>query len=174
MARYRSRGYRRQVRRKFVWNRVWGTLSPTNQATSITGVDLLQDFRNTPGASTVGSTVMRIRGLLVPTGIDTVPNAASTFGFLIDSANEDPASGSNMPVNRPEEDWLGWLPWNANLGTVPSEPGTWNSAASPWAVDIKAARKLEEVGQTLWMFMDRPTQGTYNVYYNLSIGLKLP
>lgn len=174
MARRRSRGFARQQRRKFVWNRVWGTLSPSSDPATPIGVDLLADFRNTAGASTIGATVMRVRGLISPTGQGTVPNAASTHGFLIDSVNEDPLERDNMPVNRPEEDWLGWLPWNASLGTVPSEPATWNAQGSPWAVDIKAARKLEEVGQTLWMFMDAPTEGQYFVYYNLSIGLKLP
>ena len=44
----------------------------------------------------------------------------------------------------------------------------------PYAVDIKAQRKLEELNQTLWMFFTPPGEGVITYNWDLSIGLKLP
>ena len=51
---------------------------------------------------------------------------------------------------------------------------TWNAQASPYAVDIKAQRKLEELNQTLWMFFTPRGKGVITYNWDLSIGLKLP
>lgn len=175
MARRARRGFNRQMRRKFVWNRFTGSfITGIDGQTNPVGVDLLRDFRETAGASTVGATIMRIRGIIVPTaGGENNPVDGGAYGFLIDSVNEDSVDTRNAPHQRPEEDWLGWLPWSAPLSSVQTDPATWNHS-NDWQVDIKAARKLEELGQTLWMFADRPTAGAVNTYFDLSIGMKLP
>lgn len=170
MARRRSRGFARQVRRKFVWNRNFGATGPGQ-----TGVDLLAPFRDQPGATHLGATVMRVRGYIVPgDAFQTVGNAGN-IGMRIDSWNEPFDDVGNQPINMPDEDWLAWLPWTT--GSVPAAVPlhvTWNQEASPWTVDVKAARKLEELNQTLWLFFDQNGGGDRTLYYNLSVGLKLP
>lgn len=168
MARRSSRrGFNRQVRRKFVWDRVFGAVPTTAY-----GVDLLAPFRGQPGATHLGATIMRIRGYIYPDSVSDTQ--LGTIGFRIDSWNEDPADVDNSPSLQPDEDWMGWLPFNKPPGVPETFPATWNAQASPWAVDIKSNRKLEELNQTLWMFVDQPAGNENNYSYNLSIGLKLP
>lgn len=168
--RRRSRGFSRQVRRKFVWNRAIGATTGGD-----VGVDLLAPFRAQPGATHLGATIMRVRGYIVPSdAFQTVGNAGN-MGMRIDSWNEDPVEPDNQPILQPDEDWLAWLPWTT--GSVPAAVPlhvTWNQEASPWTVDVKAARKLEELNQTLWLFTDQTGGADRVLYYNLSVGLKLP
>lgn len=168
MARRRnSRGFNRQVRRKFVWDRTFGSV-PVGTGGPF-GVDLLANFRAQPGATHLGATVTRIRGMIIPS---VTPPVGGVVGFRIDSWNEDILDPDNAPTEQPDEDWLGWLPWQVNADSV-QEAATWNPDASMWAVDIKSQRKLEELNQTLWMLFTAPSVGTITYSYNLSVGLKL-
>ena len=176
MARRRGRGFRRQVQRKFVWDRTFGFL-PTTSAGPF-GVDLLAGFRGQPGATHLGATVTRIRGVIYPeisTGLEGA-FLLGRIGFRIDSWNEDPAELTNQPQEQPDEDWMGWLPYFIDGSQTPNSPNvaTWNSQANAWAVDIKSQRKLEELNQTLWMFVSAPGADAINYNYDLSVGLKLP
>ena len=71
---------------------------------------------------------------------------------------------------------MGWLPYfhYRPVGADLRSEITWNAQASPYAVDIKAQRKLEELNQTLWMFFTPPGEGVITCNWDLSIGLKLP
>ena len=72
---------------------------------------------------------------------------------------------------------MGWLPYFIDGSQTPNSPNvaTWNSQANAWAVDIKSQRKLEELNQTLWMFVSAPPGAdAINYNYDLSVGLKLP
>ena len=177
MARRRGRGFRRQVQRKFVWDRTFGFL-PTTSAGPF-GVDLLAGFRGQPGATHLGATVTRIRGVIYPELSTPLEGAflLGRIGFRIDSWNEDPAELTNQPQEQPDEDWMGWLPYFIDGSQTPNSPNvaTWNSQANAWAVDIKSQRKLEELNQTLWMFVSAPPGAdAINYNYDLSVGLKLP
>lgn len=162
-----SRGFTRQVRRKFVWDRTFGTIAPPN-----TGVDLLAGFRAQPGGTHLGATITRIRGYIIPSEALSTTAGAGVLGMRIDSWNEDPAEPDNQPVNQPDEDWLAWLPWNVGTGTLRMAT-SWNENASLWTVDVKSQRKLEELNQTLWLFGDQTGGADRTYFYNLSIGLKL-
>lgn len=172
MARRRgSRGFARQVRRKFVWDRTFGNLVVSESGAL--GVDLLAAFRDQPGATHLGATITRIRGHILPVGaVDGPDLIGGTIGFRIDSWNEDPTDTTNAPTQQPDEDWMGWMPF-VNSASAPVQ-ASWNYQANQWAVDIKAQRKLEELNQTLWMFVERPAGNTVTYHYNLSVGLKLP
>ncbi len=173
MARRRGRGFRNQVRRKFVWDRTQGFVAATS--TGPFGVDLLAGFRGQPGATHLGATIMRIRGFVYPelsTPLET-GFILGTIGFRIDSWNEDPLDPDNAPLAQPDEDWIGWLPWMVDGSQSPNSPNvaTWNN---DFTVDVKAARKLEELNQTLWMFVSPSgTADPINYNYNLSVGMKL-
>ena len=103
--------------------------------------------------------------------ISPVPSAsASTHGMKIHSMS------TTTPFAQPDEDWMGWLPYfhYRPVGADLRSEITWNAEASPYAVDIKAQRKLEELNQTLWMFFTSPGEGVITYNWDLSIGLKLP
>ena len=104
------------------------------------------------------------------------PYLAGAIGFRIDAWNEDPLDVDNNPFAQPDEDWMGWLPYfhYRPVGADLRSEITWNAQASPYAVDIKAQRKLEELNQTLWMFFTPPGEGVITYNWDLSIGLKLP
>lgn len=166
MRRRRPAGFHRQVRRKFIWDRHAGSIATTGF-----GVDLLAPFRAQPGATHLGATIMRIRGFVYPNSVSDTK--IGVIGFRVDSWNEDPTDSQNQPSVQPDEDWLGWLPFFQEPGAPLEGTATWNQQASPWAVDIKANRKLEELNQTLWMFVDQPDTNQNDYSYNLSIGMKL-
>lgn len=176
----RGRGFRRQQRRKFVWDRTFGFFNPGDAGITpnVYGVDLLAGYRSQPGATHLGATVTRIRGYIYPELGSTLASAVvlGTFGFRIDSWNEDPLDVANSPTAQPDEDWLGWEPWLVDGTQAPNQPSvaTWNPQASAWAIDIKAQRKLEELNQTLWLFSTAVGGGQALMNYNLSVGLKLP
>ena len=167
MTRTRRRGGNgRRHTRKFIWDRHAGTIPTTSF-----GVDLLAPYRSQPGATHLGATVTRIRGFIYPDSVGT--STLGVAGLRVDTWNEDPLDSSNQPSVQPDADWLAWLPFFAVDGT-PTAIATWNQEASVWAVDIKAQRKLEELNETLWLFVDQPDTLQNNYSYNLSIGLKLP
>lgn len=175
MASRRSRrGFRRQVARKFVWDRTSGTVVGAADGTGTIGVDLLSAFRDQPGATHLGATVTRIRGFIYPESAGDVPAFfAGVAGFRIDSWNESAVDLTNQPFAMPDEDWLGWLPYSIDTSAGPQQSyANWNEGGG-WAVDIKAQRKLEELNQTLWMFVTVPPTGVVNYNYILSVGLKL-
>ena len=110
----------------------------------------------------MGATVTRIRGYVWPDAVGgeapANPYLAGAIGFRIDAWNEDPLDVDNNPFAQPDEDWMGWLPYfhYRPVGADLRSEITWNAQASPYAVDIKAQRKLEELNQTLWMFFTPP------------------
>ncbi len=183
MARRGNFGSRRRGRRaplrKFVWARTTGVLVGPSE----TGADLLDVFQTEYGAQLVGATVMRIRGYIRPNVVATSV-VTGHCGIIVESDNElnDQNALQQGPSARPHDDWLAWLPWLVDNSTgVPAlsrvAETSWNFNASPWAVDIKSSRKIEELGQGLHLWYDFVAGGgepTPPVDYDLSIGLKLP
>ena len=79
MARRRGRGFRRQVQRKFVWDRTFGFLPTTS--TGPFGVDLLAGFRGQPGATHLGATVTASVGLSTPSSPRPLKGPSSSAGL---------------------------------------------------------------------------------------------
>lgn len=171
MARRRSRGFARQQRRKFVWHREIGAFTVSAPPTTY-GVDLLAGFRALPGATHLGATVMRVRGYIVPEIVDPQPNEDLVAGLRIDTWDQPVDTNDVSPYMGPDEDWMGWFPY-LNPAGFPSDV-TGNVYASPFAVDVKSNRKLEELNETLWLFGSGPGGTSATYIFNLSIGLKLP
>ena len=48
--------------------------------------------------------------------------------------------------------------------------GTFNS----WEIDVRSQRRMDEVGQTLWLTMDAAVTSTWSATVVLSVLLKLP
>lgn len=177
MARRRTNGRRRAPLRKWVWARS----RATGQEPDVP-INLLEQFQTEYGAQLLGATVMRIRGYCEPFFSVAAPGntiARGVFGFIVEDDNElltpEP---SDLPAARPHDDWLAWLPWSASgqdPGPAANGLTTWNSQSSMYAVDIKSARKIEELGQGLHLWPQLEAPGaTVTFTYDLSVGLKLP
>lgn len=171
MARRRGgRGFSRQVRRKFVWARSFGTGIVAAGDVGLT-VDLLEDFKAALGSDILGCTVMRIRGEYL---LDQGPVAESesqiavvgirTFTEPLDATEE-------LPLTTPHADWMSYEP----LTTVHHPGDTANYKVNRRVIDVKSSRKMEELGEGLGLFVEHNTVGVAAGFtWALSIGLKLP
>ncbi len=153
-------------RRKLVWAR--RLVSPA--AGTPFAVDLLSGFRDANGgAQPVGSTITRVRGTVQFT--HSGPAAADTgiaWGLVVDrvglTAGEVPD-----PYIDPYADWMGW-------GFIPTSiDGGGATVTASKEIDVKSQRKMEELGETLWMtFTDNPALSSAQVFVQMSILLRLP
>lgn len=173
MARYR-RSTRRTVRarREFEWSRSQGFFSAAAGGAGPFGVDLLAFYRSQPNGNHLAATITRVRGFIYPEFADTPPTQFANAGLRIANFDEDPADISNIPINGPDEDWLGWFPILIDQTVTPTQIANWNEGAG-WAVDVKAMRRLNGRQRSLWLFGDAPSSGAINWHYNLSVGMKL-
>lgn len=177
-ARARRRGGRRAPLRKFVWARTQDVLSGPGTL----GADLLEQFQTEYGAQLLGSTVVRIRGYVVPvaTTAQTLPTPLTgDWGVIVESDNDlaDPADITKAPLSRPHDDWLAWQPFWFGGGFTgpPTGAGASNPNADAFSVDIKSSRKIEELSQGLHIWYSYVgNTGVVDLHYDLSIGLKLP
>lgn len=162
--------------RKFVWARHAGAFDPTDTP-GVHGVDLLSQFQENYGAQLIGATVVRIRGYVVPTSDGSFTgNFQGRWGILVDSDNTDVTLASNDPGGRPFEDWMAYQPFSIATGgqsTTLQQVATGNVYANEWAVDVRSSRKIEELGEGLYLFWNLP-ESTWGLNWELSIGLKLP
>ena len=134
----------------------------------------LADFQADYGADLVGSTVIRVRGHVMATVDTTTP----TFKKGVLAARV--ATQSTIPVlsdtHGPEQDrgadWFWYQPLALTAGAELSGAG---GPVQRIEVDVRSARKLEEVGQTIifgWQGSDEAGLITCTGY--LSWLLKLP
>lgn len=184
------RGGRRAPLRKFVWARWSGQLNASGQAVTDengpAAVNVLQQFEDAYGASIIGSTVVRARGVIYP---DLEGGAAiqGRLGMCVEAREElynldgtpisNPEVSDSGPINSPHKDWMMYYPyfWPANVAT----PVSSNAMAAPTGFDVRANRKIEELGQTLHLYIDEfhldaVAQRNGPTYVVVSLGLKLP
>lgn len=169
---------RRAPRREFEWSRSQGFVGSSADPGGVHGVDLLAFYRSQPNGNHLAATITRVRGWIYPDWDPGVPTfQIANAGLRIANFDEDATDVSNAPINGPDEDWLGWFPTMRDAqtdtsGSLPNGTITWNEGGY-FAVDVKAARKLNGRQRSLWLFCDPPAAGTIFWNYNLSVGMKL-
>lgn len=120
---------------------------------------------------------MRLRGYILPLDNGTAPYSAfGTVGAIVE--NDDDLTQTEQsygPGARPHDDWMMWYPYYINAYTAEGAAVATASPGNSFAVDVKSARKIEELGQGLHLWRYTVTTGGPAVIqYHLSIGLKLP
>ena len=155
-------------RRRLVWSRSRNVF--VGVGTSGDGVDLLTQFRSAAeyGAQPIGTTITRVRGRLILQETTATPtNDFFGLGLVVEDRN---ATSAEVPKPFADDhvDWLAWLPF-ARFG----QDGITGLAVS-WEIDVRSQRKLDEVGQTLWLTMDAAVTSTWSATVVLSVLLKLP
>lgn len=146
-------------------------------------VDLFAQSRLAFDDATIGTacTVTVVKGYVRANAGGTDPSRGRA-GIRVcdrnDIDDQDPQHGPSnpsVPQVAPNlgawNDWMGYFPFIVEPGTVLSD-ATWNHAASPWAVDVQSARRIDELNQTLGLFLDGEA-GTTQWYWDLSIGIRL-
>lgn len=157
---------RQMPRRRLVWSR---SIKSESAATS-GAYDLLEDFRLATqyGAQPLGTTITRVRGALVLSSPSVTTPTGITWGLVVE---DRAALSTEIPKPQAERhvDWMAWSPVpfvgpSGITGTVLSAP-----------FDVKAQRRLDEVGQTLWLAWDQQSATTtWTVTFFLSVLLRLP
>ena len=135
-------------------------------AQTTSGFPLLADFQTAYGAQLLGATVVRVRG-----ETRFKPVAAASYSTV--------AAMAVLPDNTPTVDPLGttgafidWMAYQPILGDI-AQTGADSVRANTW--DVKSSRKIEELGEGLFMMVSNPLAGTAAEFSAvLSIGLKLP
>jgi len=167
MARARTRRFvgSAPARRRRVWARQNSTVIGITVAPA--AIDLLASFRAATGGPTaVGSTVGAvILQLQLERTAGTLTNPGIMFGLIVsgftaEAVDIDPndftaAAGAH-------QDWMWW-------GRHPAEPFD-----KVMTYRVKAQRKMEEVGQTLWLAMVADSTDTYTARVTTSTLLLLP
>jgi len=166
-------------RRQFEWARSTGEFLGNYLA-----VDLFEQTRVAFPSDTsfAGVTVVAVKGYIRANSGGTDPSrgrAGIRTCDRDDILDQDPQHGpSNPSVAQVSpntgawNNWMGYFPFISQPGAV-LDDCTWNHAASPWAVDVQARRKVAERNTTLGLFLDAEA-GTTQWYWDLSIGVKLP
>lgn len=137
----------RSARRKLVWNHSLDTETGT---TTFGSFDVLSDFRTLMGISSnlPGATIARIRGAaqyIYDPNVAATSLSGTYMGFVVGDIGITPA----FPLAQPNADWMyrEWFP-DSQPGQV-IDPAA-GPAMSSVLIDVKAMRKMQEVGQTLF------------------------
>ena len=115
-------------------------------ATPVGASDLLTDFRTlNGGAQPLGCTVIRMRGR-VSAEVSAAPTflTTMTIGAIV-LPRTIPAVDIPTPVTDLHADWLMWNSFDG-LGE-----GAASAVGFSMQLDAKSKRKMDEVGETLWM-----------------------
>jgi len=142
-------------RRKRVWSREVNDV--TIAAGGVGQLDLLADFATGYGANIVGATVGRVRMNLVwettstPNSRDALTFGVRVGGRQVDTIDQDPGDAIGRHL-----DWMYWRQFFP-VGES-SSAGVLGTAALE--VDIKAQRRMEELGQTLWFVISGTTDAS--------------
>jgi len=150
-------------RRKLVWSTFQS--SPTLASAGNFAADLIADLE-VAGASKLGCTVMRTHLIVqVLVGAAVQP----TFDWLaIKAADSNEISAPLSIPGQPDLDWalLTWLPFHSTGATI--------DASQVFTIDLKAKRKIEELGQTWGLFMFNPTTVQQTLVIHARTLLALP
>ena len=159
---------RQMPRRRLVWSRSRNVF--VGVGTTGDGVDLLTTFRSAAeyGAQPIGVTITRVRGRVVlQETTATKTNDFLGLGLVVEDRNSAVADVPK-PFADDHVDWMAWLPMTAF-----GQDGITGQVAS-FEIDVRSQRRLDEVGQTLWLTMDAAVTSTFSVTIVLSVLLRLP
>jgi hypothetical protein len=160
------RTHSRAPRRKTVWART--LISSSVAAGGIFTVDLLGAFNTAYGATLIGSTAVRIRGV-INVSLTTVGAATGdqlrVGARVVDTA--ETAVVAEGPVNLPFTEWMMFESFaQIGLGQIGNE-------TTGRRIDVRSMRKIENMQDTLRLFA-QPNTGTWSFCADLSVLLKLP
>lgn len=140
-------------------------------------MDLLAQFR-ADGGSSLGSTVTRVR---IDLSLEWIGDLSFVdqlaMGVLVDQI-QDVEGQVPRPGVEPHADWMYWrrVGVSPDFTAIPLGTGTASTYLISREIDVQSQRKMEELGQTLWLVLDPTFAGTTSLLAeaNTSVLLKLP
>lgn len=160
------RGFSPRAKRKLVWvrNAFGVVVNPGGQFNSFP----LGQFEGSYGAQLIGCTVMRVRGVITCciAGASTGQAIAAVRVALrvtdhADLNQTDYALGA-MYGNQAQADWFMFEPFmldNSGVSIVNEEVDS-TTAGEIRHIDVRARRKIQELDQTLELFVGAPAPGS--------------
>jgi len=156
-------------RRKRVWAR--DANNDVIVGTAPFARDLLSTFSLEYSANILGATVGRCRGtvsLARTSGASIQPHAV--FGLLVAPATVEAVDIG--PFLNPHLDWMYWS--KRYLNDAAGGQAVASLGTMAWDVDIRAMRKMEELGETLWFVAESSLTDNFAISWGWSTMLILP
>lgn len=148
---------------------VWADTNITEATTAAQqGTDLLASYRGTAGATGSGLTVM---GVIIQQNAGATGGTATfTTAVRIGLVVSDASAEADLPdvVTEPDADWL----WNSQYYLTENALG---AAMSPEdrSLRIKSRRKVQELGQSLWLAFQPRLGGVTTIAYDAHVRVLL-
>lgn len=167
MATRRGRVSRGTPRRKLVWARHAEEQFAVPTGT-FNALNLLQSFETAYGANLIGCTVTRIRVRWSPFIADTTGQQVAAIGVRVGDEADVTTSAPADPLGPLSDLHADWMAWD----TCHPSPVLAGGAVLPGPeisryLDIKSMRKIDELGQGLFMFFDHTA--AINMVYSVSV-----
>jgi len=158
-------------RRKMIWARDF------NRTTNTSGlqVDLLIGMRAEMGILRMlpGMTITRIVGTHDIRVVSTDDNFTRwIWGLVVLPIEVAPGAGQN-PLSSPGLDWM-FVRQEAVVQVQDAGTPVVKRRAAHYDMDLRAMRKLGEIGMTLFYVGDNPEGDNFDVNFNFNVLLKLP
>jgi len=150
---------------------VWADIIFTNGTLAASAVDLvegLSQFEAAYGANLIGSTITRIHFTFTGRLLSSTPNTDATrLGIIVGADTLDVADLS--PVASPNLDWMLNKDFDMEVNATAGYP------TRHYSFDLKAQRRLAELGDTLFILVQNQDPGdTLAFRFHARILLKLP
>lgn len=180
MARNRRSSRRSIPRRRMFWaatTQVQTISAGTTAPVAIDPVNLLEQFEADYGADLFGFTITRIRGLIrvAYDQTEVVERHDVSFGIRVSTDNAIQVGESNAervllsPSGDPHADWM-WVHNDTHYTSLNANGETY--AQYPIEIDIKAQRRLDELGQGLYL-LGATAVADFSTFANYTIGLRV-
>lgn len=176
----RNRRSRTAPRRRLFWaqtNTVFNA-GPTAAPVPMAPLDLLTGFQEDYGADLFGFTITRIRGLIrfAYDNTDVVERHDASFGIRVaDERAVLNSDGSEVdqinlsPSGDPHADWM-WIYNDTHYTATAATSSTYPQYLRE--IDIKAQRRLDELGRSLFMF-GAFAVADFQSFVNMTISLRV-
>lgn len=168
----RRRVSRGTARRKLVWARRAEEQFAV-AAGNFNGLNLLGDFETAYGANLIGCTVVRIRIRWAPFVADTTGQPVAGMGVRVVDEADISTSVSTSPLGPMNDIHADWMAWDTSVATQTLAGGSQVGPLVSRYVDVKAMRKVDELGQGLYMLVDHVAAipVTYSVSTSVLVAL---
>ena len=138
-------------------------------AGSVGRTNLLGNFEQLYGAELIGATVVRIRGVIYTSSANT--GQLMAFAAMVEPDPVGALDVAEGPSQRPYAPWMLYEPFVTSGAAAGPQVDV-----SARVIDVKAARRVDELDQQLSLYYDTPSGNSAAVsfHFTLSIGVKLP
>ena len=147
-----------------------GTTSALPGVTNVVG-SLLTTFETQYGAQLIGATIVRVRGIMQCGSTAASGLQQGRWGLTV--SEETPAAVDLYGLGA-HKDWFAWEP----LMTQASQSGSLQFPGATRIIDVRSARKIDELGADLYAVMTasggNTAATTFRADWDLSFGIKLP